>query len=83
MKTICENIIKNNIGDFILREKFLFYLFNKQELNHLFLNLIMDRSYMIEYINNPTEEMKLIAVKKAGSVIKYIKNPTDKIKFYR
>ena len=80
IEKICENIIENNINNCILKEKFLFYLFNKLELNHFFLNLIMKYPFIIRNIDNPTEEMKLLAVKRNGNAIRYIDNPTEEMK---
>ena len=80
MEKICANIIENNFGNHILKEKFLFYLFNKQEINHFFLNLIMKYPFIIRNIDNPTEEMKLLAVKNNGYAIKYINDPTEEMK---
>jgi hypothetical protein len=34
----------------------------------------------IQYIKNPSEEIKLTAVKQNGLIIKYIKNPSEEIK---
>ena len=81
IEKICENIIENNFGNYILKEKFLFYLFNKLELNHFFLNLIMKYPFIIRNIDNPTEEMKLLAVKQNGNTIQHIQNPTDEMKW--
>ena len=80
IEKICENIIENNINNCILKEKFLFYLFNKLELNHFFLNLIMKYPFIIRNIDDPTEEMKLLAVKRNGYAIRYIDNPTEEMK---
>ena len=33
----------------------------------------------IQYINNPSEELQLIAVKENGCAIKYIDNPSEKV----
>ena len=33
----------------------------------------------IEYIKNPSEEVKLAAVKQNGCAIKYIENPSEKV----
>jgi len=60
-------------------------------LHHLFINnnqvvesqdmtLVKQNGYAIEYIENPSDEMKLAAVKQDGCAIKYIENPSDEIK---
>jgi len=80
MKKICTNIIENYLSNFILREKLLFCLFNKKEIEDLFLYLLNKNVWIIEYIKNPTEKIKLKAVKKNGRAIFYIKDPTEEMK---
>ena len=71
MKNIIQNIIKNNIG-YILKDVSLLFLLNKKELNSLFFSLIKKDIWIIRYMNNPTEEMQLEAVKNSSISIKFI-----------
>ena len=44
------------------------------------INILKDYGYAIKYIENPSEEVQILAVMEEESVIRYIKNPTDKVK---
>ena len=44
-----------------------------------FIKMININPTLIENIKNPTDEMKLLAVRKNGLVIKYIENPTKEM----
>ena len=44
-----------------------------------FIRMININPTLIENIENPTDEMKLLAVKKNGLVLKYIENPTKEM----
>ena len=41
--------------------------------------LVKGNTYIIQYIENPTEDMQLASVHKFGYNIQYIKNPTEKV----
>ena len=41
-----------------------------------FIKMININPALIENIENPTDEMKLLAIKKNGLMIRYIENPT-------
>ena len=42
--------------------------------------LVKSNTYIIQYIEYPTEDMQLASVHKFGYNIQYIKNPTEKVK---
>lgn len=74
-----EYVIRNCSEDLweIIEESYDYkvYLSNKEEQ----LEMLKQYPYSIIYINNPTEEMQLIAVKYDIKLIKYINNPTEKV----
>ncbi|MBP2660567.1 MAG: hypothetical protein H6Q69_3599, partial [Firmicutes bacterium] len=43
------------------------------------IEMIKNNPNTIAYINNPTDEMKLLAIKKNGLALKYIDNPTSQM----
>ena len=44
------------------------------------LDIVEKNGWAIQYIENPSEEVKLAAVKENGCAIKYIKNPSEAVK---
>ena len=63
MKNFCENLIKNEIRLNILKDYSLFSCFNKQELYFLYFYFIKNHAFDIRFIDNPTEEMQLLAMR--------------------
>ena len=80
-----EEFIKNDIQRYIFMQRFILkdatlsILLNKKEMEKLYFCLIEVDSNFLQYIENPTKEMQLKAVKNNGATIRYIKNPTKEM----
>lgn len=44
--------------------------------NEKYMNMIRNNPYVIDRIENPTEEMQLLAVQMNGLALQYIKHPS-------
>ena len=44
------------------------------------LDMVTRNGEMIQHIDNPTEEMIMVALKNNGAAIRHIKNPTEEMK---
>ena len=81
MSDVGKKFIKNNIQGYVLEDSTLSILLNKKEIEELYFCLIINNPYFIQYINNPTEKIKLEAIKQNGFVIQFIENPTEEMKW--
>ena len=64
----------------MLKDATLSILLNKKEVEELYFCLIINDPYFVQYIDNPTEEMELEAIKQNGNAIYYIKDLTEEMK---
>ena len=81
MLKFCENLIRNEAKKNILNDPTLCFLLNKKELKKIYFYLIKNNPCVIRFIENPTEEMKWLAIKQDERVIQFIKNPTEEMKW--
>ena len=51
----------------------------KELYEETIIRILKNYGYVIDCIENPTEEMQLLAVKQRGYAIQFIKNPTEEV----
>ena len=81
MLNFCKNLIRNDARKNILNDPTLCFLLNKKELKKIYFYLIKNDPCIIQFIKNPTEEMKWLAIKQDGEALQFIKNPTEEMKW--
>jgi len=61
-------------------EKWINKFVKTKEFQKICLRMIKQNGWVIQFIDNPSEEMQLEAVKENGYALYYIKNPSEKVK---